>query len=75
MDRRDLELLDKQLWGVSPHPPGNGGILGFAALALFCAGVAIGSLVFPHTARQPQMSWRAAVAQLSQDGAPPASAR
>jgi hypothetical protein len=75
MNRRDQQLLDKQLWGVNPHPPGNGGILGFLAVAVFCAGVAIGGLLATPAAKQPQTSWRAAAAIVSPNGAPPARLR
>jgi hypothetical protein len=75
MNQRDRQLLDKQLWGISPHPPGNGAILGFIGLAVFCAGVTIGGLLFTQPAKQPQISLRAAAAILSQNGAPPARLR
>ena len=74
MDRRDQELLDKQLWGVSPQPPGSGGALGFIALATFCAGIAIGSLLFTHPPKSPQISWRSgSTAILLPHGVPPTS--
>lgn len=75
MDRRDQQLLDRQLWGVSRHPPGNRGIFGLVALAVFCAGVAIGGLLFTQPAKQPQISWRAAAAIVSPHGPPPVRLR
>ncbi len=46
MDQRDQELLDKQLWGVSPAPPGNEGLIGIAFLAVLFVGIAIGAILF-----------------------------
>lgn len=52
MDQRDQELLDKQLWGVSPSPPRNGGIIGLALAVVFLVGIAIGGIVFAHDSNQ-----------------------
>ncbi len=41
MDRRDLELLDKQMGHISPVPPNNG-VLMLAIAAVFFAGIAFG---------------------------------
>jgi hypothetical protein len=43
MDRRDRELLDKQLWGVSPSPSQNG-IITLTIVAVFLAGIGIGDI-------------------------------
>ena len=43
MDKRDQELLDKQLWGVSPSPPHSGIILGF--ITVFLVGIGIGDIL------------------------------
>jgi hypothetical protein len=75
MNQRDQELLDKQLWGVSARPPGNRGLFGFAALAVFCAGLAVGSLLFKQPANHPQTSWRAIAAISSPNAVPPALLR
>jgi len=51
MNQRDQELLDKQLWGVSPSPPITGGIAGlvsFILIVVFLTGLAIGSGVLKH---------------------------
>jgi len=48
MNERDRELLDKQLWGVSPRPPRNGGRTGVAFIAVFLVGIAIGAILFAH---------------------------
>jgi hypothetical protein len=75
MNQRDQQLLDRQLWGVSPNPPGNRGIFGFAVLAIFCAGVAVGSLLFTQPASHPASSWRAMAAVSWPNGASPALLR
>lgn len=46
MNQRDLELLDKELWGVSPNPPRSGNPIIVALLAIFLAGVAVGGVLF-----------------------------
>ena len=43
MDKRDQELLDKQLWGVSPSPPPSGIIIGF--IIVFLVGIGIGDIL------------------------------
>ena len=45
MTRRDWELLDKQLWGVSSPPPQNGAKIGLTIIAVFLAGIGIGDIV------------------------------
>jgi hypothetical protein len=52
MDQRDQELLDKQLWGVSPSPPRNGGIIGLAFAVVFLVGISIGGILFAHESNQ-----------------------
>ena len=44
MTRRDQELLDKQLWGVSSRSPHNG-IMILMIVAVFLAGMGIGDIV------------------------------
>ena len=46
MTRRDWELLDKQLWGVSSPPPQNGAKIGSTIIAVFLAGLGIGDILF-----------------------------
>jgi hypothetical protein len=41
--KRDQELLDKQLWGVSPSPPRSGIIIGF--ITVFLVGIGIGDIL------------------------------
>ena len=43
MNQRDQELLDKQLWGVSPSPR-NDGIFCLAFVTVFLVGLSIGGL-------------------------------
>ena len=44
MTRRDQELLDKQLWGVSSRSPQNGIII-LMIIAVFLVGVGMGDVV------------------------------
>src|SRR5438093_1305182 len=53
MNRHEQELLDKQLWGVSPAPP-QSGVMGFAFVAAFLGGLVIGGILFAHTGKQMQ---------------------
>ena len=43
MDKRDQELLDRQLWGASPSPPHSGIIIGF--IAVFLIGIGTGDIL------------------------------
>ena len=54
MDQRDQELLDKQLWGVRPAPPGNESLIGIAFLAVLLVGIAIGATLFTSERKQMQ---------------------
>jgi hypothetical protein len=44
MTRRDQELLDKQLWGVSSRSPQNAKTI-LMIIAVFLAGMCIGDIV------------------------------
>jgi hypothetical protein len=44
MDKRDQELLAKQLWSVN-SPPQNGAIIGLTIVAVFLAGIGIGDIL------------------------------
>ena len=44
MNRRDQELLEKQLWGVSSRSPGNG-IIVLMIVVVFLVGMGIGNIV------------------------------
>jgi hypothetical protein len=48
MNRRDRELLDKQLHAIYV-PPRNHGVLMLAVLAVFFAGIALGGFLFAYT--------------------------
>ena len=48
MNRDDLELLDKQLWGVSADPPQSSIVIVLVVIAVFLAGIAIGDFLFVH---------------------------
>lgn len=65
MDRRDVELLDKELWGVSPNPSPNAAIIGLIAVAIFFVGIAIGGLFFGHVSKQVQIMSHDAIAAIS----------
>lgn len=52
MDKRDQELLDRQLWGVNPSPPRNAGIAGLEFAVVFLVGIAVGSVLFAHERKQ-----------------------
>jgi hypothetical protein len=56
MDERDQELLDKQLWGVSPTPRPSGGVLILAFIAVFLGGLVVGSVLFAQNGKQTQMT-------------------
>jgi hypothetical protein len=73
MNQRDQDLLDKQLWGVSPTPPRNKGALSLAFLAVFLGGLSIGGFLFAHKNDQAQMTEQDPLIVLSRlNGAPPA---
>ncbi len=44
MDRRDQELLAKQLWAVN-SPPQSGAIIGLTMVAVFLVGIGIGDIL------------------------------
>jgi hypothetical protein len=50
MNRRDQELLDKQLHSIYVVPR-NDGVLILAVLAMFFAGIALGGFLFAYTAQ------------------------
>jgi hypothetical protein len=71
MNQRDLELLDKELWGVSPAPR-SGDIIGVAFVTVFLAGIAIGGVLFTHDSKPTQTASHDAVAAISLlNGVPP----
>ena len=71
MNRHEQELLDKQLWGVSPAPP-QSGVMGFAFVAAFLGGLVIGGILFAHTGKQMQATAPDTVTAFSLlNGSPP----
>jgi hypothetical protein len=52
MDRRDLELLDKQMGHISPAPRNNG-VLMLAIAAVFFVGIAFGGYLFADQGEPP----------------------
>jgi hypothetical protein len=52
MDRRDQELLNKQLEHLLP-PPRSEGMTMLAIVAVFAAGVSLGSFLFAHNSEPP----------------------
>ena len=66
MDKRDQELLDKQLWAVSPHPPENG-VIALTIIAVFLVGIGIGDIL--SKSKQANTNYAAMVSGIA--GAPP----
>ena len=56
MDKRDTELLDRELWGVSHSPPPNTAITGFIVIVIFFAGMALGGILFANDGKPPQIA-------------------
>ena len=54
MDRREKELLDKQMRLLSA--PRNDGVIVMMLAAMFLVGVAIGGVVFPHQSEPTQIA-------------------
>ena len=72
MNRRDLELLDKELWGISPSPPGSGSFIGVAFVTVFLVGIAVGGILFTQDSKQTQIASHDAVTAISiLNGVPP----
>ena len=55
MDRRDRELLDKQLHSVYVAPRSDGGLI-LAVLAVFFAGIALGGFLYAYTDQPMQFA-------------------
>jgi len=64
--RHDQELLDKQLWAVSPHPPENG-VIALTIIAVFLVGIGIGDIL--SKSKQANTNYAAMVSGIA--GAPP----
>ncbi|MGB8106544.1 MAG: hypothetical protein WCF47_19950, partial [Pseudolabrys sp.] len=71
-NQRDQELLDKQLWGVSPGPPRNGGMISVAFVVVFLVGIAIGDILLARESKLVQTASHDAMAVISLlDSVPP----
>jgi hypothetical protein len=66
MDRRDQELLAKQLWAVS-SPPHNAAIIGVMIVAVILAGIGIGDIL--SKSKQANTHYAALVSKIAE--APP----
>ena len=64
MTRRDQELLEKQLWGVSSRPRQNG-IITLTIVAVFLAGIVIGDILFAQQSTPVQITSHDAIAMIS----------
>ncbi len=73
MNRRERELLDRQLWGVhSSAPVQGGGPLSFAFIAVFLGGLLLGGWLFAHiSSDRPHPTDDQMVALFNTNGAPP----
>ena len=54
MDRRDQELLDKQMARLTP--PGNEGAIALMLAAMFLVGVTLGSVLSPQISAPTQIA-------------------
>jgi hypothetical protein len=66
MDKRDQELLAKQLWSVG-SPPQNRTIIGLTIIAVFLAGIGIGDIL--SKSKQANTKYAAMVSRIAE--APP----
>jgi|GEM_PF-427671 hypothetical protein len=65
MNQRDLELLDKELWGVGPNPRLERGALGLMVIVAFVGGLLMGGNLFAHKYEKTQMTSYDAASVLS----------
>jgi len=54
MNRRDQELLDKQMRSISP--PRNDGVIAVTLAAMFLFGIALGGVLSPHESSPIQIA-------------------
>jgi hypothetical protein len=70
MDRRDQELLDRQLRGL--NPPRNDGLIGLTVVAVFFVGIAVGGILFARHGERMRAAPNDVAAAISLvDGASP----
>jgi hypothetical protein len=62
MTKHDLELLDKQLWGVS-SPPQNSMIIGLTIVAVFLIGIGIGDIL--SKSKQANTNYAAVISRIA----------
>jgi hypothetical protein len=75
MDQRDQELLDKQLRGLNPSPR-NDGVMVLAVLAVFFAGMTLGSFLSAYKSEPMQLASNDATpAIFLLNGVPPTTRR
>jgi hypothetical protein len=55
MDRRDQELLDKQMRRLTA--PRNEGLIAVMLAMMFLVGMALGSVLSPHQSEPMQIAW------------------
>ena len=63
MDKRDQELLAKQLWSVN-SPPQNSAIIGLTIVAVFLAGIGIGDIL--SQSKQAKTNYAAMVSRIAE---------
>ena len=68
MNHYDQELLDKQLRGLNPSPR-NDSVMIVAILAVFFAGITLGSFLSAYRSEPMQIAWNDAISLPS--GVPP----
>ena len=68
MNQYDQKLLDKQLRGVNPSPR-NDGVMVVAILAIFLAGITLGSFLSAYRSEPMQIAWNDAISL--PNGVPP----
>ncbi len=74
MNRRDQELLDKQLHGLNVTPRSEG-VMMLAILAVFCTGMALGGFLYAYTDEPVRIASNDTVAAISHVPGAPQAAR
>jgi hypothetical protein len=74
MDRRDQELLDKQLHAIYVAPRSDG-VLILAVLAVFFAGITIGGFLYAYTSEPTQLAANEATPAISMPHSAPQASK
>jgi hypothetical protein len=75
MDQRDQELLDKPLRGLNPSP-GHDGVMILMVVAVFFAGMSLGSILSAYKSEPMQLASNDATPAISfLNGVPPTTRR